>query len=67
METSPTLGRSRGRPSCCTRVQRVYSCANASANFPNPIRLGGCTVGWLTYEVDEWLARQIEVSRGISK
>jgi len=48
-------------------VQRVYSCANASANFPNPIRLGGCTVGWLTYEVDEWLARQIEVSRGISK
>lgn len=33
------------------------------ASFPKPIRLGGCAVGWLTHEVDEWLARQIEASR----
>lgn len=29
------------------------------ATFPKPIRLGGCAVGWLTHEVDEWLNRQI--------
>ncbi|MHB8744563.1 MAG: helix-turn-helix transcriptional regulator [Sulfuricaulis sp.] len=33
------------------------------ATFPKPIRLGGCAVGWLTHEVDEWLNRQIEASR----
>jgi prophage regulatory protein len=33
------------------------------ASFPKPIRLGGCAVGWLTHEIDEWLARQIEASR----
>ncbi len=30
------------------------------ANFPTPIQLGGCAVGWLAYEVDEWLARQVD-------
>jgi len=37
------------------------------ATFPKPIRLGGCAVGWLTHEVDEWLNRQIESSRGAPK
>lgn len=37
------------------------------ATFPKPIRLGGCAVGWLTHEVDEWLARQIEASRNTRK
>lgn len=37
------------------------------ATFPKPIRLGGCAVGWLTHEVDEWLARQIEASRSAAK
>lgn len=33
------------------------------ASFPKPIRLGGSAVGWLAHEVDDWLNRQIEVSR----
>lgn len=37
------------------------------ATFPKPIRLGGCAVGWLTHEVDEWLASQIESSRTTAK
>lgn len=37
------------------------------ASFPKPIRLGGCAVGWLTHEVDDWLNRQIEAARGSSK
>jgi len=37
------------------------------STFPKPIRLGGCAVGWLTHEVDEWLNRQIESSRGAPK
>jgi prophage regulatory protein len=34
------------------------------ATFPKPIRLGGCAVGWLTHEVDAWIARQIDATRG---
>lgn len=35
------------------------------ASFPKPIHLGGgSAVGWLVHEVDEWLRRQIEASRG---
>lgn len=37
------------------------------ATFPKPIRLGGGAVGWLTHEIDAWLARQIEASRGAAK
>lgn len=33
------------------------------ASFPKPIRLGSAAVGWLAHEVDDWLNRQIEVSR----
>ena len=34
------------------------------ASFPKPIQLGGAAVGWLVHEVDAWLNRQIEASRG---
>lgn len=34
------------------------------ASFPRPIHLGGgAAVGWLAHEVDDWLNRQIEISR----
>lgn len=33
-------------------------------SFPKPIRLGsGTAVGWLAHEVEDWLNRQIEISR----
>lgn len=32
--------------------------------FPKPINLGGFAVGWLAHEIDDWLKRQIEASRG---
>lgn len=36
--------------------------------FPKPIRLGnGSAVGWIEYEVDEYLIRQIEASRNPAK
>jgi prophage regulatory protein len=34
--------------------------------FPKPVRLGGRTVGWLEAEVQQWLQRRIEASRGES-
>ena len=33
--------------------------------FPRPVSLGARAVGWLETEVEEWIARQIEVSREI--
>lgn len=50
----------------------IYDKINAKsprydATFPKPIRLGGCAVGWLRHEVDDWLNRQIEASRSVTK
>ncbi len=33
-------------------------------SFPTPIRLGPKSVGWIESEIDDWLAAQIEKSRG---
>ena len=33
--------------------------------FPRPVSLGTRAVGWIETEVEEWIARQIEVSREI--
>ena len=33
-------------------------------SFPTPIKLGERSVGWLESEVDDWLDKQIELSRG---
>jgi prophage regulatory protein len=33
--------------------------------FPRPVSLGARAVGWVETEVEEWIARQIEVSREI--
>jgi len=38
-----------------------------AARSRKPIRLGGCSVGWLAHEVDEWLHRQIDASRSTLK
>jgi prophage regulatory protein len=35
--------------------------------FPRPVSLGARAVGWIETEVEEWIARQIEVSREISE
>ena len=35
--------------------------------FPKPISLGGRAVGWIETEIDEWLEKQIEASRGNEK
>lgn len=36
----------------------------AQGKFPRPVSLGGRAVGWLEAEVQEWLQRRIESSRG---
>ncbi len=41
-----------------TVYQRV-----TEGSFPKPVSLGARAVGWIETEVDEWIARQIEVSR----
>jgi prophage regulatory protein len=49
----------------CTGLSRstVYARA-ALGTFPKPISLGGGrAVGWLDSEVEEWITRQIELSR----
>ncbi len=33
--------------------------------FPRPVSLGARAVGWIETEVEEWIARRIEVSRTI--
>jgi prophage regulatory protein len=35
----------------------------SEGRFPKPISLGGRAVGWIETEVNDWLNRQIEVSR----
>ncbi|MEP6756773.1 MAG: AlpA family transcriptional regulator [Chthonomonadales bacterium] len=40
----------------------IYS-AVAENRFPKPVRLGARAVGWLESEVDEWVNKQVELSR----
>jgi prophage regulatory protein len=35
----------------------------AEKRFPKPINLGGRAVGWLEYEIDAWIEKQIYQSR----
>lgn len=35
----------------------------SNGGFPKPISLGGRAVGWLDSEIDEWIQKQIVVSR----
>jgi prophage regulatory protein len=44
-----------------TVYQRV-----TEGRFPRPVSLGARAVGWIETEVEEWIARQVEVSREIS-
>ena len=41
----------------------IYS-AVTEKRFPKPVRLGARAVGWLESEVDEWVNKQVELSRG---
>jgi prophage regulatory protein len=34
--------------------------------FPKPVRLGGRAVGWLETEIQQWLQRRLDSSRGES-
>jgi prophage regulatory protein len=45
-----------------TVYQRV-----TEGSFPEPVSLGARAVGWIETEVEEWITRQIEVSREIRK
>lgn len=36
----------------------------AGGGFPEPVRLGARAVGWIESEVEEWIRRRIEESRG---
>ena len=45
-----------------TVYQRV-----TEGSFPRPVSLGARAVGWIETEVEEWIASQIEVSRGIGR
>ena len=38
----------------------------SEGTFPKQISLGGCAVGWLENEIQEWLRRQIEVTRDVA-
>ncbi len=45
-----------------TVYQRV-----TEGSFPKPVSLGARAVGWVETEVEEWIACQIEASRGIRR
>ena len=36
----------------------------AGGSFPKPLSLGARAVGWIEEEVDEWIRKQIALSRG---
>jgi prophage regulatory protein len=36
----------------------------SQGTFPKPVSLGGRAVGWVESEVEDWLRRQVEASRG---
>jgi prophage regulatory protein len=36
----------------------IYARINADPTFPRPLSLGGRSVGWVSGEVDAWLAHQ---------
>ena len=36
----------------------------AQGSFPRPVQLGARAVGWIEEEVDEWIRKQIALSRG---
>jgi prophage regulatory protein len=38
-------------------------CAMKAGTFPKAVKLGARSVGWLSSEVDEWLAGRIAASR----
>jgi len=35
----------------------------AQGTFPQPVRLGGRSVGWLEHEVEEWVQKRIDETR----
>ncbi len=35
--------------------------------FPKPIKLSSRSVGWLEFEVNDWIDQRIKVTRGIKK
>lgn len=37
----------------------------AQGDFPSPINLGPRAVGWLEFEVEQWLAQRIKASREV--
>ena len=39
----------------------------AEGSFPRPVQLGARAVGWIEEEVDEWIRKQIALSRGESE
>ena len=38
----------------------------ADGSFPEPVSLGARAVGWIEWEVDEWIRQRIAASRGES-
>lgn len=59
------------------RLPAVMSCTGLSRSsiylrvsqgtFPKPVSLGVRAVGWIEAEIQEWLQRQIELSRQAKK
>ncbi len=41
-----------------TVYQRVME-----GRFPKPVSLGARAVGWIETEIEEWISREVEVSR----
>lgn len=35
----------------------------SQGRFPKPVSLGGRAVGWIEFEINEWITEQIESSR----
>jgi prophage regulatory protein len=36
----------------------------SQGTFPRPVSLGGRAVGWIESEIEDWLRRQVDASRG---
>ena len=49
------------------RRQRRNQIVRTKNIFPKPIKLSSRSVGWLEFEVNDWIDQRIKVTRGIKK
>ena len=72
-----TSGQAKDRPLTFIRLPKVMSRVTrsrssiyqgmAEGTFPQCVPIGGRSVAWIEYEIDDWIVSKIEASRGTER